>query len=139
MLTGLTCYQWITRLIRQKKGDYIIALKANQKGLYQEIKAGFETAEAEGFNNREYSYYQQIETGHHRLEKREVIALSISSLPRLRNQSLWTDLRTVVMVKSQRKLWNKTTTEVRFYISSIEKDPQKIGNAIRSHCQGKLI
>jgi len=132
-IDAMGCQKEITRLIRQKKGDYIIALKANQKGLYQEIKAGFETAEAEGFNNREYSNYQQIETGHHRLEKREVITLSISSLPRLRNQSLWTDLRTVVMVKSQRKLWNKTTTEVRFYISSIEKDPQKIGNAIRSH------
>jgi len=132
-IDAMGCQKEITRLIPQKKGDYIIALKANQKGLYQEIKAGFETAEAEGFNNREYSNYQQIETGHHRLEKREVIALSISSLPRLRNQSLWTDLRTVVMVKSQRKLWNKTTTEVRFYISSIEKDPQKIGNAIRSH------
>jgi len=132
-IDAMGCQKEITRLIPQKKGDYIIALKANQKGLYQEIKAGFETAEAEGFNNREYSNYQQIETGHHRLEKREVITLSISSLPRLRNQSLWTDLRTVVMVKSQRKLWNKTTTEVRFYISSIEKDPQKIGNAIRSH------
>jgi len=132
-IDAMGCQKEITRLIRQKKADYIIALKANQKGLYQEIKDWFKTAEGEGFNDREYSDYQEIETGHHRIEKREVIAVSVSSLPSLRNQSLWTDLRTVVMVKSERKLWNKTTTEVRFYISSVEKDAKKIGRVIRSH------
>lgn len=129
-IDAMGCQKEITRLIRQKKGDYIIALKANQKALYQEIKEWFE---GEGLNQGEHSYDQEIETGHHRVEKREVIAVSVSSLPSLRNQSLWTDLKTVVMVKSERKLWNKTTTEVRFYISSVEKDAKKIGRAIRSH------
>jgi predicted transposase YbfD/YdcC len=129
-IDAMGCQKEITRLIRQKKGDYIIALKANQQGLYQEIKEWFE---GEGLNNGEHSYDQQIETGHHRIEKREVIAVSVSNLPSLRNQSLWTDFKTVVMVKSERKLWNKTTTEVRFYISSVEKDAKKIGRAIRSH------
>ncbi len=132
-IDAMGCQKEITRLIRQKKGDYIIALKANQKGLYQEIKEWFDDVEAEGFKDGEHSYDQQIEMGHHRVEKREVIAVSVSSLPSFRNQSLWTDLKTVVMVKSKRKLWNKTTTEVRFYISSVEKDAQKIGRAIRSH------
>jgi len=132
-IDAMGCQKEITRLIRQKKGDYIIALKANQKGLYQEIKDWFNIAEAEGFNNREYSYYQEIETGHHRIEKREVIVVSVSNLPSLYYQSLWTDFRTVVMVKSERKLWNITTTEVRFYISSVEENAQKIGQAIRSH------
>jgi len=129
-IDAMGCQKEITRLIRQKKGDYLIALKANQKGLYQEIKEWFE---GEGFNDRKHNYDQEIETGHHRVEKREVVAVSVSSLPSLRNQSLWTDLKTVVMVKSERKLWNKTTTELRFYISSVEKDAKKIGRAIRSH------
>lgn len=132
-IDAMGCQKEITRLIRQKKGDYIIALKANQKGLYQEIKEWFKTAEAEGFNDREYSDYQEIETGHHRVEKREVMAVSVSSLPNLHHQSLWTDLKTVVRVKSERKLGNKTTKEVRFYISSIETDARQIGKAIRSH------
>jgi predicted transposase YbfD/YdcC len=55
----------------------------------------------------------------------------MSSLPCLHNQSLWTDLRTVVMVKSERQLGHKTTTEVRFYIS--RKNAQKIATAIRNH------
>lgn len=37
------------------------------------------------------------------------------------------------MVKSERRLGNKTTTEVRFYISSLEINAEKISKAIRSH------
>ncbi|ACK67896.1 transposase IS4 family protein [Rippkaea orientalis PCC 8801] len=132
-IDAMGCQKEITSLIRKKKGDYIITLKANQKSLRQEIKEWFKIAEAEEFKDREHSYYQEIETGHHRIEKREVIAVSVSSLPCLHNQDLWTELKTVVMVKSERRLWNKTTTEVRFYISSVEKNSQKIATAIRSH------
>ncbi len=37
------------------------------------------------------------------------------------------------MVKRVRHLWNKTTCEVQFYLSSLPADAQKIGNAIRKH------
>jgi predicted transposase YbfD/YdcC len=132
-IDAMGCQKEITSLIRKKKGDYIIALKANQKNLHQEIKEWFEIAESEQFKEREYSHYQSIETGHHRIDKREVIAVSVSNLPCLHNQSLWSGLKTVVMVKSERQLWNKTTNEVRFYISSVEKDAKTIGTAIRNH------
>jgi predicted transposase YbfD/YdcC len=108
-IDAMECQKEITSLIRKKKGDYIIALKANQKNLYQEIKEWFEVAEFEQFKEREYSHYQSIETGHHRIDKREVIVVSVSNLPCLHNQSLWSGLKTVVMVKSERQLWNKTS------------------------------
>jgi hypothetical protein len=37
------------------------------------------------------------------------------------------------MVISERRLWNKTTKAVRFYISSLENNAEKIAKAIRSH------
>ena len=37
------------------------------------------------------------------------------------------------MLGTQRQLWNKTTTEVRFYISSLEADAQRHNRVIRSH------
>ncbi len=37
------------------------------------------------------------------------------------------------MVVSERRLWNKTTTEVRFYLSSLVSNAEKISQAIRSH------
>jgi predicted transposase YbfD/YdcC len=37
------------------------------------------------------------------------------------------------MVVSERRLWNKTTTEVRFYLSSLASNAENISQAIRSH------
>ena len=34
---------------------------------------------------------------------------------------------------SERKLWNKTTIQVRFYISSLSSNAEKIATVIRSH------
>jgi len=56
-----------------------------------------------------------------------------NSLPPLHNQALWTGLKTVVMIVSERRLWNKTTTEARFYLSSLSSNAEKIAGAIRSH------
>jgi len=39
----------------------------------------------------------------------------------------------VVMVVRVRQLWNKTTREVQFYLSSLPCDAQCIGRAIRTH------
>ena len=78
----------------------MIALKANQKYLYEEIENWFKLGKYQELKPKEYSYDQQIEAGHHRIEKREVWAIPVSKLPCLHNQSLWAGLTTVVIVKS---------------------------------------
>ena len=127
------CQKEIASLIIDKKADYILALKANQKNLYKEVEQWFDVARKENFQDREYSYYKTVESGHHRIEKREVWTVSISSLPFLNDQLKWKGFLTVTMVISERRLWNKTTFAVRFYISSLENNASLIGNAIRSH------
>ena len=42
-------------------------------------------------------------------------------------------LQTIVMVIRTRHLWNKTTREVIFYLSSLPPDAQRLGKAIRQH------
>jgi len=101
--------------------------------LSQEVEAWFKQAQANGFSGMEYSYDQTVETGHHRIETRQVWAVSVSQLPPLHRQSQWLELSTVVMVYRTRQLWNKTTTEVCFYISSLEADAARHNQVIRSH------
>jgi predicted transposase YbfD/YdcC len=124
-IDALGCQKEIAALIIKKKGDYLLALKGNQKLLHKDVKNWFELARKEEFAGREHSYYQQIEGGHHRVEKRQIWTVAVSELPPLHNQSLWTGLKTVVMVVSERRLWNKTTTEVRFYLSSLASNAEK--------------
>jgi len=132
-IDAMGCQKDITSLIVKKKGDYVLALKGNQKLLYKAVREWFELAQKEQFLGRKYNYYEQVEAGHHRVEKRQVWTVDVSELPPLHNQALWTGLKTVVMIVSERRLWNKTTTEARFYLSSLSSNAEKIAIAIRSH------
>ena len=114
-IDAMGCQKDITSLIVKKKGDYVLALKGNQKLLYKAVKEWFELAQKEQFLGRKYNYYELVEAGHHRVEKRQVWTVDVSELPPLHNQVLWTGLKTVVMIVSERRLWNKTTNEARFY------------------------
>jgi len=81
----------------------------------------------------EHSYHETLETGHHRKETRQVWVVSVSQLPPLHRQSQWVGLSTVVMVRRRRQLWNKTTTEIQFYLIRLEADARRHNQVIRSH------
>lgn len=74
-----------------------------------------------------------MEAGHHRLETRQVWSVPVSALPQLHGQADWQDLSSVVMVIRERRLWNKTTREVQFYLSSLPSEARALGQAVRQH------
>jgi hypothetical protein len=76
----------IVRLIRQKKADYIVALKSNHPTLYNQVKDWFETAKTQEFMGIEMSYDSRTEKGHHRLETRKAKAVSLAKLGGLYKQ-----------------------------------------------------
>jgi predicted transposase YbfD/YdcC len=123
----------IAAQIIDQGGDYILALKGNQGSLHQGVKAFFETAEQNQWAGLELSHSDYTEAGHHRIEHRQVCAVPLSQVPTLPNRSQWKGFATVVMVKRARQLWNKTTTEVCFYITSLAADAVLLARAIRCH------
>jgi predicted transposase YbfD/YdcC len=123
----------IVKQIKKEGGDYVCGLKGNQGLLYQQVKEWFEQSEAQSWQEIDYSYEQTVESGHSRIETRQVWTVSIKELPKLHRQEKWIGLATVVMVYSKGQLWNKTTEEVRFYLSSLEKDALEHNKIIRSH------
>ena len=48
--------------IIEKKGDYVLALKANHPTLYTQVQQWFETAQAPNFHCVDVSYAKGIET-----------------------------------------------------------------------------
>jgi predicted transposase YbfD/YdcC len=123
----------ITRCIRTKNADYVLALKANHPTLFKQVKQWFETAQSNDFEGIEYSADERLEAGHHRKEKRQVWAVHVNQITGLYKQDQWAGLQTIVMVVRTRHLWNKTTREVMFYLSSLPPNAQQIGKAIRQH------
>ncbi len=123
----------IAAQIFNAKADYVLALKANHPTLHGQVKAWFEQTQVQGFEGITFSYDERVEKAHHRTEKRQVWSVPVSQLPPLHQQADWAGLQSVVMVVRVRHLWNKTTREVQFYLTSLESDARKLGQAIRLH------
>ena len=123
----------IASQIYQAKADYVLSLKANHPTLYTQVKAWFATAQAQGFEGMKVSVDKRTESGHHRIETRQVFCVPVTQLPPLHQQQDWLGLQSVVMVVRTRQLWNKTTLEVQFYLTSLESNASKVGRAIRLH------
>ena len=114
-------------------GDYILALKGNQATLHRGVKAFFKQAVEQQWEGIDYSYDDGIDAGHYRIDYRQVWAVPISQVPNLAKRKKWKGLKTIVMVRRKRTLWNDETDGLSYYISSLEADAAVIAHSIRSH------
>ena len=131
-IDAMGCQKEISKKIIGKDADYALALKENQGGLYEDVQELFSYAEETGF--ADCDYHKTVEKGHGRIEIRECWTISSAEyMPYLRNLSDWANLRTIVMVKRERRLGIKVEIEVKYYISSLLSSAQHILSVIRGH------
>ncbi len=123
----------ISSQIFNAKADYVLSLKSNHPTLHRQVKDWFFQHLSNGFKGIINSYDERVEKGHHRTEKRQVWCVPISQLSTLHNGDSWAGLKCVVMVIRVRHIWNKTTREVQFYLTSLDCNACKLAQAIRKH------
>jgi predicted transposase YbfD/YdcC len=115
-------------------GDYVLALKGNQKGLAEDVTRLFEWAHSLDFAELEHDHVRTTTKGHGRLEIRDCWTIAD---PRyvgdLRQGRKWKSLRSVAQVQLERRLGDQVTVETRYYISSLPGHARTIQNAVRSH------
>jgi predicted transposase YbfD/YdcC len=121
------CQTAIAKKIRSKKADYLLALKANQGNLLEDVADYFGSAEC----LRNCSVVTRTDKGHGRIETRTCYATS--DINWLNQKSNWEGLKSIAMVVSKRVIRKKETIEKRFFITSLAPDPLKILCATRSH------
>lgn len=110
-----------------QEGDYLIALKGNQGGLFEDVKRYFQDPEI----RETLASACDHDKGHGRIEKRE--AFVTDDLEWLQAQHNWPGLKTIACVKSTVQRGDKVSTEERFYISSLPPDPRRINEVARKH------
>ncbi|MBP0022008.1 MAG: ISAs1 family transposase [Cyanobacteria bacterium SBLK] len=123
----------IVQKIQENQADYVLTLKENHPTLYKQVQEQFTSLSNADITDKEISQDFRIEKGHHRLEKRRVWAIPIEKFSGLYQQEKWCGLQTIVVVERTRHLWNKTTHEVQFYLSSLPADAAILGKIIRQH------
>lgn len=131
-IDAMGCQTNIAEKIVKKNADYILALKGNQQSLVDEVENYFTQADAINFEGVECDALGSKEKGHGRIEKREIyVTEDIDWLPQ---KESWSNLKSIIMVKSERILPSQMPSiEKRYYISSLPACALKIANAIRQH------
>lgn len=123
---AIYCQKDFTKQISTAKADYIFALKHNHKTLYEEVSLWLNTQ----FDNTKLPMIKTIDKDHGRLETRRY-CLS-TELDWLQDKENWTNLNAVVLVESVRESQDKTTTERRYYLTSLT-DLNIVAHTIRHH------
>ncbi len=104
----------IVEKIRDKQADYVIALKANQGGLYEQVADFMEKQCAQ------LPVHKSINKDHGRGEERRVyIAQNIALVDEAEQ---WRDLHSLAMIERIRHKAKGTSRQVQYYISSLEPE-----------------
>ena len=123
----------LAKLIQAKKADYVLTLKANHSNFYKLVSGWVEAAQTQNWEGIEFDFMQTQETGHGRDETRQIWTVPITELPDWPQLYDWEGLQSLVIVARERILWNKTTFEVQFYLTSCAPKASHLAQVIRSH------
>jgi len=125
----------IAQQIIDQKGDYLLALKGNHETLHDSVQDYFNhLATSVGQRSRPPAdFYESVDKGHGRLEQRRCWV--VQSLDWLEQRESWKGLCSLIKLESSREILStgQCSTEVRYYISSLNESAQVIEHKIRSH------
>jgi predicted transposase YbfD/YdcC len=128
-MDALGCQTELAEIIIRQKGNYLFALKMNQKALYTDVKNYFNEQLAQKSND--LLPYQTIEKGHGRIEKREYFVSPIPS--ELESQKGWKKLTSIGTVISSCTRSGKTSVQQRYFISSAKFTAENFAYGVRNH------
>ena len=122
----------IAQAIQEQGGDYVLSLKGNQGNIHQDVKQLFDWARKNNFQNIPHEAYQTINKGHGRIEIRRYWLLE--SVADLIDADLWSGLKRVGLVESERRMKGKPPSiERRYYLLSLDGGIKQFAQASRSH------
>ena len=132
-IDAMGCQRNIAQQVVQGGADYLLAVKANQGELHENIKDLFACCERVGWDGVAYSHHEQVGKDHGRLDA----ASAGRSLPRgtgLRGpQRQWASLGAVARVSYRRDAATDAPTDTRYYICSYPADAATLLASARSH------
>ena len=121
------CQTDIAKQITDGGGDYVFGLKGNQAGLREQAERWMMEATLSG----DVDAFETSERGHGRVETRKYWSAAVpeDALRKL----LWPGLASVGMVESTRTLGGETSTEQRYFATSLAVDAETLARAVRGH------
>lgn len=126
-IDAMGCQKDIATLIVEKKAYYLLAVKANQGDLLQEIRENFTCFDAE-------QLHEDWEYDHGRYEQRTCSLMDAQQALSPDVLAQWKDIKQLIRIESKRIIKDKTHCETRYYISNRPNtDAAKFNALTRGH------
>jgi predicted transposase YbfD/YdcC len=123
--------QAVAARISGRAGDYVLALNGNQSSLHEDVRLFFDDPVLAGTCAMQPA---DIDAGHGRIEERLCRVADAGWLAE--RHPKWKGLRSLAAIIERRidRKSGKESLETRFFVASIEPDPNAMLHALRSHC-----
>ena len=136
-IDAMGCQTAIAAQIVEQGADYVLALKDNQRTTHDLAQRAFADVPAAAGTTLLLADLKPVVTrdrAHARAETRRCLAIGDPQyLAYVDPDRRWPHLRSLVRIESTRRVGGTTTTEARYYLSSLPADAKQLARAIRSH------
>jgi len=131
-IDALGCQKAIAQQIVEQQGPYVLQVKGNQETLHDLVKDTFDELTGRGIPGIPYSFHEEVNGGHGRVETRRIWTTEWTDwYPQRRD---WAGLRTFVCVESRRTIDGQTSTDRRYSISDLSGgDARTMLEYVRGH------
>jgi predicted transposase YbfD/YdcC len=130
-IDAIACNPMVADAITGRKGDYVLAVKANQPTLHREIARYFDDPAAKR------QVHSDTDKGHGRIERRRYhVSYEVEWLTgnrRYPDEPRFPGLAAIAMVEAAIEQAGTVTTTRRFYLSSAKLTPERLAEAVRGH------
>lgn len=125
-IDAMGCQTEIAKDIINQKADYLLMVKGNQQNLKSQVEKLFDKTKPDDSNT-------QVDSGHGRIETRTCDV--ITDLKFLDDKDRWKSLASIIRIRSERydKATSKSSSETRYYITSLDKSADRINQIVRKH------
>jgi predicted transposase YbfD/YdcC len=130
-IDAMGCQEGIAQKIVQGGADYVLAVKDNQPSLCEALRELFAAHDARGLKTVRFGEHTEIGKDHGRIETRRCVVSE--DIQWLAQRERWCGVRSVAMIESTRQIGEQSSTERRYFISSLRVDAKRLGEAIRAH------
>jgi predicted transposase YbfD/YdcC len=128
-LDAAGCQRAIARQVRDRRGDYLLAVKGNQPALRAAVEGVFAAACEADFAGVTFGQHESVADGHGRHEERYVTVIhDPKGLP-----ADWPDAAAVVQVNREREAGGERATTTHYYVSSHRGSAAEFAGLIRGH------
>lgn len=119
---AMHCQRALSQQITEQGGHYALAVKDNQRALFDDVQFMMETAGAGETH---------VDSGHGRVESRQ--ATVISDIDWLQCAHQWPGLKAVGRITRRRELADKVSEDVAYYLLSDVVSPERLVEVTRQH------